>query len=90
MLSLFLTNLTNWYEYKITHSHFAHLGHQDFEAVLGFDDACDAVYALFQAALAVCDENFLLKVSDLSVPVDIKHNIFSVYSQYLTHIITMT
>lgn len=52
--------------------HFAHLRHQDPKRTLGIDDACDAVYALLQTAIAVRSKNFLLKVSYLGVPVKIQ------------------
>lgn len=50
----------------------AHLRHEDPEGTFGLDDACDAINALFQTALAICDENFLLKVGYLGVSVGIQ------------------
>lgn len=53
-----------------TYKQICHLRHQDFNGTLGVYYACDAVYALFQTAFAVCHKKFLLEVSNLGIPVE--------------------
>lgn len=48
---------------------FPNLSHQELKSTLCLHNACDAIDTLFETALAVCNEDFLLKVSYLSVPV---------------------
>ncbi|TNN86866.1 hypothetical protein EYF80_003049 [Liparis tanakae] len=59
--------------------------HEDLDGILGVDYARDAIEALFQTALAVSHQNFLLQVGYLGVPVRIQYSvkILSVSGLYL-------
>lgn len=48
---------------------FPYLRHQELKSTLCLHDACDSINALFETALAVSGKDFLLKVSDLCIPV---------------------
>lgn len=64
-----IANVTTDAYKNIFYNSFPNLSHQELKGALGLHNACDSINALFETTLAVSNKDFLLKVSDLRVPV---------------------